>query len=156
MSNGGGELLRAVLEASSVYSNPAFYCIPLDAGAVTGATLRGLLQLHKDRWFMITNVIPTSTEFDVADPNATGFERVSRQEFIRIYDPADNGDFQRVAFQLQMSEIGDTSFNYQFTLPEYIIWGPASLIGVEWQGVGSATANIKFLTLAGIEYGMKS
>lgn len=154
MSASGGEILRAVMEASCVYSNPAFYCIPMDAGAVTNAVLRGLLQLHKDRWFLLTNIIPTATEFSAVATDV-GYQRLARPEFVRLYDPATNEDFARVANQMHASELGDTSFNYQFTLPEYIAWEPASLIGVEWQGIGSATANIKFLTLAGIEYGMK-
>jgi len=151
MSVGGGEILRGVMERNAVYSNPALYCIPLNArdGTVAAtATQRGFLQLHKSLWFLTTSIFPTTT-------NTPRFDRINAPEFIRLFDPANIDNFVLVPTEMQGSMFGDATLNNPFILPTYILWEPGSLIGVEWLGENKATTDYKFLTLLGIEYGMK-
>jgi len=151
MSLGGGEILRAVMERNSVYSSPALYCIPLNARDGTGAltlTQRGFLQLHQTMWFLVTSMFPTAT-------NSPRFERIDEPEFIRLFDPADSTDFVLSPVDNQGTMFGDATLNNPFILPTYLLWEPNSLIGVEWTGVNHATTDFKFLTLQGIEYGMR-
>lgn len=151
MSVGGGETLRAVMSKNAVYSQPAMYVIPLNARngtAAARATTRGVLQTNDDLWFLATSLVPTVT-------GGFGFLRVSAPEFIRLFDPADNSDFARVPLDMQASLLGDTSLNNPHMLPEYILWPPSSVIGVEWAGINYVgVTEFKFLTLLGIEYGM--
>lgn len=151
MSIGGGEILRGVMEKNSVYSSPALYCIPLNARDGTGAatlTQTAFLQLHKTAWFLATSLFPTATN----DPR---FERISDPEFIRLFDPADTTNYVLVPIENQATMFGDATLNNPFVLPTYMLWEPGSLIGLEWTGVNHATTDFKFLTLLGIEYGMK-
>lgn len=158
MSSSGGEILRAVLEKSSVFSAPAFYCITLngvDGTANAHGFQRGFLQLHKDRWFLVTSIIPTATTGNGGV--LVGFGRMDSPEFVRLFDPANDGDYASSPLQMHASLYADTNLANAFTLPEYLLWEPGSLIGVEWRGVNwnSGVPNYKFLTLVGIEYGMK-
>lgn len=151
----GGELLRGVMEANAVYSNPALYCIPLPAS--TGAagatgTFRSFLQLHKELWFMATAIIPTATDI-VAD---FGFERISSPEFVRLFDPVTQDDYAQLPLDMQATMYGDSTLNNPYTLPEYLLFAPAQLIGVEITGPNQfPNTEFKFLTLLGIEYGMR-
>lgn len=151
MSIGGGEILRAVMSKNAVYSQPAMYCVSLNARDGTGATrgtTRGVLQTNDDMWFMAQAIVPTVT-------SGFGFLRGSAPEFIRLYDPADNSNFARVPLQMQQSLLGDTTLNNPLTLPEYITWPPSSVIGVEWLGINYVgVTEYKFLTLVGVEFGM--
>jgi hypothetical protein len=160
MSVGGGEILRGVMDASSVWSAPAFYCVTLNAvngtAAATG-TQRAFFQCHKDRWFMQTAMVATATLGDGAISPSVGFERLSAAEFVRVFDPATEDDFSFRPDLMHASLFGDTTSSNPLTLPEYILWEPGSLIGVEWTGINwnVGVPNYKFLTLLGIEYGMK-
>lgn len=151
MSIGGGEILRGVMAKNAVYSGPAMYVVPLnarDGTAATRATTRGVLQTNDGLWFMAEAIVPTVT-------SGFGFLRGSAPEFIRLYDPADNSNFARVPLQMQQSLLGDTTLNNPHTLPEYILWPPSSVIGVEWEGINYVgVTEFKFLTLLGTEYGM--
>lgn len=158
MSKGADEILRALIENASVYSNPAFYVIVLDAVDGTAnafATQRNFLQCHKDTWFLMTGLVPTATAGDGA--NSIGYERINQPEYIRLFDPAKNGEFELLPQLMQMSLFSESNLAHSFTLPEYILWEPGSLIGLEWQGVNWNTGvpNYKFLTLVGIEYRLK-
>lgn len=148
----GGELLRGVMEANAVYSAPAFYCIPLngDDGTVNPtSTVRAFHQLHRELWFLATGIVPTVTA-------SGGFERISSAEFIRLFDPVNLQEYAKVPLQMQMTLYGDSTLNNPYTLPEYLLFPPSSLIGVEWFGNNfNLTTEFKFLTLLGIEYGMK-
>lgn len=144
---GGGELLRAILDQGAVYANPAIYTVCLD-GSV--ATARGFLQLHKSLWFLQTGYVPISTDGAIG----VGFQRMDVNEKVRIFDPNSN---DQVYFRpdLAISSLtADTTLNNPFTLPEYLLWEPASLIGVEWTGNAFA-GRVRFLNLVGIEYGMR-
>ena len=151
MSIGGGEILRALMAKNAIYSQPAMYCVPLnarDGSAATRSTQRGRLQTNDDMWFLATALVPTVT-------SGFGFLRGSAPEFIRLFDPADNSNFARVPLDMQQSLLGDTTLNNPHTLPEYILWPPSSVIGVEWLGVNYVdVTEYKFLTLLGVEYGM--
>lgn len=155
MSIGGGEILRAVMSdpANVVDYQLAFYCQTLNADngtANASATQRGFFQCRKDRYFMMTGIIPTATNGD------TGFRRISENEFIRIYDPSNNEEFVFKNLLMQASLYSESSLNWSFTLPEYILWEPASLIGIDWTGINfNGTIDFKFLTMVGIEFAMK-
>lgn len=153
MSLCGGEQLRAVLDEAAVFIGPALYCIPLngDDGTVNArARQRAQIQLHREFFFLATAIIPTATQ-------SFGFERIDREEFIRLFDPANEREWARIPFDMQMSLYGDSTLNNPFTLPEYLLFEPSSLIGVEWDEINyNLTTEFKFLTLLGIEYGMQS
>lgn len=153
MSGGGGEILRAVLEASCVSSRPAFYVMSLTAnnGVAARATERGFFQCLKDRWFLMTSVIPTGTE-------SLGFQRIDEDEYIRFYDPGSNQEYVLRPDIMPQSLYNESALAFSVTMPEYLLWSPASLIGVEWEGRNfnvDTERGFKFLTLAGIEYQMK-
>ena len=158
MAIGGGEILRAVMSDPSNVADysMAFYvaCLNADDGTANAtATYRGFLQLKKDRYFLMTGVVPTATD---QSGSTEGFLRGSAAEFIRFYDPATSKEFASVP-PLQSDLLSDTSYNWSFTFPEYILWEPASLIGIEWTGQNfNGLIDFKFLSLVGIEYGMKS
>ena len=153
MSIAGGEQLRAVLDEAAVFIGPAFYCIPLngDDGTVNArGRQRAQIQLHREFFFLVTGIIPTATQ-------SFGFERIDREEFIRLFDPSNQREWARLPFNMQMSLYGDSTINCPFTLPEYLLFEPSSLIGVEWDMINyNLTTEFKFLTLQGIEYGMRS
>lgn len=150
---GGAEVLRAVLEASCVNSQPAFYVMSLTAndGVAARATERGFLQCHKDKWFLMTGIVPTGTE-------SLGFLRIDEPEFVRIFDPGGSQEYVLQPDNMQGSLYSESALAFALTLPEYLLWSPASLIGVEWTGKNFNVAierGFKFLTLVGIEYSMK-
>lgn len=157
MSIGGGEILRAVLSDPSnvVDYQTAFYCLTLNSDNGTAdarAKEVGFLQMRKDKYFLLTGIVPTATQVGGA---GTGFLRVSQPEFIRIFDPS-NSDEYIFKPPVQMSLLAESSLNWMMTLPEYILWEPASIMGVEWTGVNMQdTLDFKFLSFVGIEFGMK-
>lgn len=152
--HGGDEILRAIMEQNAVYSNPAFYCIPMNAAdaavAADGVTFQGSIKLKMDRWFLMMGMIPTGTQ-------TGGFQRIDQPEFIRIFDPIANNNFAFDPFDMQSSLYSESALAFSFTFPTYALWEPNSLIGVEWKGHKFQTPpnEFKFLTLVGIEYGMK-
>lgn len=157
MSIGGGEILRAVMSDPNnvVDYQPAFYCLTMNSDNGTAnatATVRGFLQCRKDRYFMLTGLVPTATQVGGA---GTGFLRISQPEYFRIFDPSNSAEYVSKP-PMQMSLYSESSLNWAFTLPEYLLWEPASLIGVEWLGANfNGTVDFKFLTMVGIEFGMK-
>lgn len=149
-----GELLRAVLDASCVQSNPSFYAGRVtEVSALGGARVfsrrQAFLQCKTDTWFLMQG-----WEIDVAvgaTPPLWQTKTFPVQFSIR---DAKTGDVFSQD-QIQHSNAG-FSLNNSITLPEYILWPPASLIGfamdVPTQNT-SATATVDtFVTLYGIEY----
>lgn len=157
MSIGGGEILRAVLSDPSnvVDYQPAFYCLTLNSDNGTGAanaTERGFLQMRKDKYFLMTGIVPTATQ---VGGSGTGFLRISLPEKVRIFDPS-NSDEYFFKPPIITSLLAESSLNWMMTLPEYILWEPASIMGVEWTGLNfNGTLDFKFLSMVGIEFGMK-
>ena len=71
---------------------------------------------------------------------------------VSIFDPKNNHQFNLNPQQM-IPGLTNENMSSNFTLPEYILWEPFSLIGVSWTALPAAT-NGDFLTfaLAGIEY----
>jgi hypothetical protein len=155
MSRAGDEFLRAVMEQNGVYSNPALYCVPLNSSSVSaaadGITFSGRLQCKADRYFLMMGMVPTGTQ-------SPGFQRIDQSEYVRIFDPVNNNNFSFSPFDMQTSLFSESALAFSFTFPTYALWEPKSLIGVEWKGhrFQSPPHQFKFVTLVGIEYGMKS
>lgn len=158
MAIGGGEILRAVMSDPNNVADYSmvFYVAALNADNGTAnatGTYRGFFQCKKDRYFLMTGAVPTATDQSGA---TAGFLRGSAPEFVRFFDPSTSREY---AFKppMQGDLISDTSYNWSFTFPEYILWEPASLIGIEWAGQNFHNlVDFKFLSLVGIEYGMKT
>lgn len=161
--NGGGELLRAVMAASSLTSSPFFYCVELtgqDGTAATTTIKTTVLQLKSQSYFLMTSLFGLTSNIFVNAP-----------EFIGIYDAANGKPI--VNGQSTFAGAGGTPFadlNCAYaglfndtlascvTLPEYILWAPNSLVGVTWMGsnnVGASLQEYRYLVLAGIEYELK-
>lgn len=159
---GGGELLRAVLDASSIKKTPYFYCVELtgsDGFGTNFTTKNTVLQLKSGAYFLQTSIWGLSSNTSVDQP-----------EFINLFDAGNQQAFINAASVFQGSA-GNTFANPNtayvglindslascVTLPEYILWGPNSLVGVSWMGRNALDLfqHYRYLILGGIEYKMK-
>lgn len=155
---GGGEILRAVLDASSVSKRPFFYSVVLNGAdpALQTATRNAVLQLQNDSYFLMTAVFGFTTNAFLDQP-----------EFIDIYDAANQQALINAASvysglagvqfanpnSVYSGFLNDTLASCM-TLPEYVLWAPNSLVGVTWMGRANIGLNqqLRYLVLAGIEF----
>lgn len=153
---GGGEILRGVMQKNCIWSRPAFYTlmgISNFSGAATQITQQMQLQCHADRYFMMTAVAASASQQNLAAGGA--FNLNNQPEFISIYDAANTKNLM-LNPPVQISLWNDNLASCM-TLPEYVMWEPNSVIGASWTGINnSGVSGYKFLTLIGIEYGMKN
>jgi hypothetical protein len=139
-----GEILRAVLDKSCAFSNPAFYSIEIPAPGVGPVNRNGVLEMKSDRWFLMTGlaayVCGTFTNGYLA--NSAGqfqFEilRAGRSVF-------NTGPVPGALFGYDC--------NQMLTLPEYILFGPNETLGMNLR-TETATGDLPYgATLYGIEY----
>lgn len=160
---GGGELLRAVLEAEAVDSMPYFYMLPFTGQNGTAAQMlaqTAALQTENDSCFLMTSIFGlTSSAF------------LEQAEYVGIFDAGTasayiNGSstyFSSLAPLIWTNQnsvyaglLNDSLANC-VTLPEYILWGPNSLIGATWLGHNFLGGGpfYKYLVLGGIKYHLK-
>lgn len=148
----GGELLRAVLDDAAIGADYRIYLVGLGSvgNNINAVTMRGVFQCQSDCWFLMTGIFPEATQ-------GQGFVSNSQAEFFNLENAANQKSIiNNTTLRLNMAQMND-NLESRSTLPEYILWAPASLIGVSWSGsVSQSTAitpqTYKFLCLEGIEY----
>lgn len=139
-----GEILRAVLDKSCLFSAPNWYTIGIDLTApqTTGVAY---LETKVDRLFLVTAItafsVPTSNG-GTAALQSFGFQvtlpRSSRVLFNR--DP------------LMVPLMGNVQ-NFRFTLPEYVLLESNDLVQFNVSNIVAGQARKYVLTMHGIEYG---
>ncbi len=151
-----GEILRAICDASCVYSAPAFYTgefiSPMTAGARTYAERKSVLQLKADTFFLLMGFTQ-----DIAIGPPTGLvweQKVAASSFL-IQDLKNSRTYANLP--LLKSNAG-YNMNNIITLATYILFEPASLIGItQTVPITDATGAVQsnsYVTLSGIEYQM--
>jgi hypothetical protein len=146
MSSGGGETLRAVMTATCTFSQPAFYGVNIPTNySSQPAVFTGFLQCHNDAWFLATSLF--------AFGNRSGSPQfLDNPTPISLFDPKNNRQFFLNPSNMIAGNINE-NLTSCFTMPEYILWEPGSLIGVNWAGLGAANnGDFNTFVLAGIEY----
>lgn len=160
---GGGELLRALLESEAVDSMPYFYMVPLTGsnGFAAALTIQSAtIQTENDSCFLMTSFwgFASTTVFADGGEFIGIFDAGTQSAYINSFSnyfsagaPFTWNDPNTVS----MSLVNDTIASC-VTLPEYILWGPNSLIGVSWMGHNiSSNTSYKYLVLGGIKYHLK-
>lgn len=152
-----GEVLRAVMDANAVYKAPVFYTIPIPPDTVAAFhDMNTQLQCKSDMFFMMTGVGVAAFRTDVPSgsyANANSFN----QERLSFYRLNSTGQFINTPAVSSYCLLGQ-NFNAMMTFPEYILWKPSEIIGVNFIGRGLDTLGFQlnyFVTLFGIEYGMR-
>lgn len=142
------EILRAVLDASCTFSAPAFYNVPITSplnGGVVPIAMQGRLQLKADRWFLQTGLMFA---------NVVGAPRYQASDFDRIVSLQNLKNaktYFSAPLQMQAIACGENATS-QLTFPHYILWEPASLVGVTTTNLPTDATNIAYCVMAGIEY----
>lgn len=151
-----GELLRAVLDQSCRFKAPAFYTVAIEksvpppSGAFDFAS--GVLQCKADTWFLITGYTLTTVNL-----NTNQYNIPTEFSGVMIVDPKNglrydaNINSQGAG---QPRALANRNLNNFETLPEYILFGPSSLIQIEGFMLtnNGGTQYADWITLAGIEY----
>jgi len=140
-----GEILRAVLDQSCKFSNPAFY--NMECGPYTGAgqvdTKVTYLECKTDRYFLVTGL--AQSRFS----QVTGMFDNGRGEYqIKILRTG------RILYQdpLKKLLVGQ-DMSQMLTLPEYVLLHPNETIELTISALTRAVNPMTYmLTLAGIEY----
>lgn len=142
------EILRAVLDATCAYSAPTFYNVALFQPILGGQTvmrLNGRLQCKADRWFLMTGATLYSVAGNPRYINLFQFEtfNITNLNTSKTYflDPAN----------MIEGNMGENAMN-ALTLPEYILWEPNSLIGVDCLSFAFTADYFNYVVLTGIEY----
>lgn len=153
-----GEILRAILDATCVDSNPAFYAadivtVTTNTGARQYQQQQAVIQCKADTWFLMQG-----WSMDVAFVQAGGnygwIAKTSPNAFTvqdmktsKVYSSAGPIPYSDQNYNL----------NNFVTLPEYILWQPSDLIGIietVFTGQTAVFTFNSFVTLSGIEYKM--
>jgi hypothetical protein len=151
-----GEILRAVMDATALYSNPAFYAgslttpqdgpLPLQLGR-----RQAVFQMKADTWFLIMGWVQDTA---VGLTSAQYTNAVSPTTFL-IQDMKTSETYG--SGQIMKSN-GGASLNQIISLPEYILLPPAVLVGlimdVPITNINAPSRQTSYVTFAGIEYMM--
>lgn len=149
-----GEILRAVLDATCIYSAPAYYTGSVafnsaNTGSRTFAMRNTVIQCKSDTWFLMMGWSFQSCA--ALAGNSQWSNKAESQVF--------NVTNLKMGKQLQFNDVEQDLANYNLnnfvTLPEYTLWEPSDLIGINMTVAITdiaARINTSFLTLAGIEY----
>lgn len=158
---GGGELLRALLESQAIDSMPFFYMVPMTGATGSAAALtvqQATIQTENDSCFLMTSFWGISSNI------------FGGPEFLGIFDGAQQNAFVNAVSNYFTSGAPFTWSNPNsvyaglindslascVTLPEYVLWGPNSLISVSWLGANTQTFTAyRYLVLGGIKYHLK-
>ena len=158
---GGGELLRAILESECIDSMPFWYVGLMTGGDGTGAQFKVQttnVQTEGESYFLMTSVWGIASNAFVDQPEFMGIYDASKYKFeifaastyfatgLTISDP------NCVFVGLQNDSLANC-----VTLPEYMLWGPNSLIGVTWLGRNQNPVGdtYRYLVMGGIKYHLK-
>jgi hypothetical protein len=158
---GGGEDLRAVLESNAVDSMPFFYNAMLTGAngqAPAFSVQSATIQTERDSIFLLTSLWGISSNAFINQPEYLGIFDASRSKVFvdggsHYYAAAAPNDWF-LKNTLFAGLIND-SLASCVTLPEYMLWGPSSLIGVAWLGRNGSSAKYRYFTLGGIKYHLK-
>jgi hypothetical protein len=139
-----GEILRAVLDQSCQFSNPAFYTIetPEALGPGNAVTLKGFLQMKQDRYFLVTAI--GQGRWDIV----LGWQDNSLAKFSLRDLRTGRLIWQTPIPQLTIGQ----DLQQCFTLPEYILLRPAASIQLEVETIDGAIGYFYGAQLYGIEY----
>lgn len=149
-----GEFLRKVMTEEAAFNAIGFYTLTLPAlpnPVVYGQRLTAVLQAKKDRWFLATSIYYAK----IAQGPPQGFTLMSGSGLVELYDPSSSK-----VYWTPGTDAGDVGgpVATAYTLPEYILIEPGSLIGAAYTPINFLTASnpgdVVFLTLSGIEYAM--
>lgn len=154
-----GELLRAVCDATALDAQTAFYTgtlaqtVPI-TGALTFGRRMTSVQCKTDTWFLMMGVTMNSS-ITAAGSVGTWVPKADASQFA-IQD-AKTSFVYSTPFAIPKVNMGFT-LNNMVWLPEYILWPPSSLINflMDFQltSVGTASSQVNYVTLTGIEYKM--
>jgi len=150
-----GEILRAICDASCVYSAPAFYVGRVTSAVATAAKSygerRAVFQLKSNTFFLLMGWTQ-----DVSVNTGQVWEQKSSPSTFLIQDMKTSKTYGNLPIQKQN---GGYNLNNIVCLPHYILFEPASLVGVI-QSIPvtdpAYTETTAFVTLAGIEYQMEA
>jgi hypothetical protein len=152
-----GEILRAILDATCVDQNPAWYSVAITATS-TGPLARALgrrsatIQCKKDTYFLMM----AHTQDVVVGAAAPPFWEAKTYPSTFALQNLGSSDLYDFG-QVQHGLAGYNSNNI-ITLPHYVLWKPSDLIGlvmdVPIQNPVGTVTDMTFVTLAGIEYRM--
>lgn len=163
-----GEILRAVLDESCTYSQPAFYTMTLPLSANNSGshvTLNTVLQLKQDRYFSQTGAFLVTQFASGGIPAEPGYAGGSYtgNEFVDMYDAQSGHHYfsgplafiNKGLVNFMPAAILNDNVSNMLTFPEYILWEPAQTVGVNVRGYGIAPSlgqmQYTFM-LVGIEY----
>jgi hypothetical protein len=151
------EILRALLDAACIDSQPAFYSVQLNqlstvTGVKTFQLQNAFIQCKPDTYFLMMSWYQDSA-----------FERIGGPYLWTTKT-------EPTAFTIQDAKTGETfssngvvlkglqnyNLNNSVILPEYHLWGPSDLIAIsqtiQLTDTGTVFTHNSFVTLAGIEY----
>lgn len=156
---GGGEDLRAVMEANAADSMPFFYNVIMtgfDGGAPPFTITTATIQTERDSVFLATSIWGISTNLFINQPEYLGIFDASRQKAFmnagsHYYSATAPNDFFNS--NCVFAGLINDSLASCVTLPEYMLWGPSSLIGVAW--LGRNTGKYRYFVVGGIKYHLK-
>jgi hypothetical protein len=154
-----GEILRALLDASALDAQPAFYTSALSIVApVTGAASRGprsaVIQCKAETWFLMmawtmnTSLVSSSNPFGQWQPKAADDR----------FSVSDGATTRRYSVSNVPKSLQGFTLNNIVTLPHYVLWRPLDLIrfdeDVEITTPVNQRTEVNYVTLSGIEYKM--
>lgn len=150
-----GEILRAVCDETCVYSQPAFYVGRVTQFATLGGTRlqvrrQAYIQCKNDTWFLMMG---WSQSIAIGAATPPYFDTKTDPVAFSVQDGRSGESYS--TGQLLHSNAG-FNLNNIITLPEYVLWSPASLIvfsmDVPSQNTDAAVNDDTWVTLSGIEY----
>lgn len=142
------EILRAVLDASCVDTRPAFYTVTMrqpTLGAQQIVNLSGILQCKSDRWFLMTSAQMFSVGGSPRYINFFQFQTFDLRSLTQTKSYFSDSQ------NMLHGNMGDNAMN-PMTFPEYILWEPNSLIGINCRSFAFNSEYHNYIVLTGIEY----
>lgn len=151
-----GEILRAVCDATCISKRPAFYDVRVSGvvtpGPRTWRYAQTFLQLKAETWFLLMG---WTQDVAIGPPSPLVWEQKVASSAFQVQDMKTSKIY--IFDQLYKPNAGYT-LNNIVTLPEYILFPPASLIGVftsvPLTDLDGATRADSFVTFSGVEYQM--
>lgn len=150
---GGGELLRAVMDAAAIGATYALYTVLIATSSATAQgqpkAQKGSMQMKSDCWFLCTGIFPQNnygTAFNEVVNLTIGSSSASLTSSLGVTPPG------------MTRYLWNETLASRMTLGEYLLFPPAEIINVDWFGqvnqpfVTTPPQTFGFVCLEGIEY----
>jgi len=139
-----GEILRAVMEKSCIFSSPSFYSVELTVPATIPPILTANLTGKSDSYFLIMGVAP----YLLASAGGDNTAMAEIMSFtVRSPKTSKIWTFGEMAGRSWGKNLAGMTF-----MSEYPLLEPDELLAVDFSTEGFAAANVAGVTFVGIEY----